>query len=56
MAAVSTNARGVYVLRLPQPKPKMIELRFRKAGYEGDEVNISTDTPQPFPEDLAKLH
>lgn len=53
--SVSTNVRGAYVLRLPQPKPKTIELQFRKAGYEGDEVNVSTDTPQPFPEDLAKL-
>lgn len=53
--SVSTNPRGVYLLRLPQPKPKMIELRFRRAGYEGDEVNVSTDTPQPFPEDLARV-
>lgn len=51
-----TDARGRYDLRLPQPKPETIQLRFRKDGYEGDQIGVSTDTPQPFPEDLMKTH
>ena len=50
-----TDARGRFDLHLPQPIPKTIQLRFRKDGYEGDQVPVSTDTPQPFPEDLARL-
>jgi hypothetical protein len=50
-----TDARGRFDLHLPQPIPKNIQLRFRKDGYEGDQIPVSTDTPQPFPEDLARL-
>jgi hypothetical protein len=49
-----TDARGRFDLHLPQPIPKTIQLRYRKDGYEGDTITVSTDTPQPFPEDLAK--
>ena len=50
-----TDARGRFDLRLPQPKTEAIDLRFRKDGYEADRKFVSTDTPQPYPEDLAKL-
>jgi hypothetical protein len=51
----ATDARGRFNLPLPQPIPKTIQLRFRKEGYEGDLIPVSTDTPQPFPEDLPRL-
>jgi hypothetical protein len=53
--SASTDPSGLYVLHLPEPKPETIQLRFSKDGYEGDQIPVSTDTPQPFPEDLAKL-
>lgn len=54
-ASAVTDARGLVDLHLPQPIPKTIQLRFSKDKYEGDEIPVSTDTPQPFPEDLSKL-
>jgi hypothetical protein len=51
----ATDAQGRFDLHLPQPIPKTIQLRFRKEGYEGDQIPVSTGTPQPFPEDLSKL-
>lgn len=54
--SAATNARGRFDLHLLQPIPKIIQLRFRKDGYEGDQITVSTDTPQPFPEDLDKQH
>jgi len=50
-----TDAQGLVDLHLPPPKPETIRLRFGKEGYQGDQIPVSTDTPQPFPEDLAKL-
>jgi hypothetical protein len=50
-----TDAQGLVDLHLPPPKPDTIQLRFSRDGYQGDQVPVSTDTPQPFPEDLAKL-
>jgi hypothetical protein len=53
-----TDDRGRFDVQLPRPKPntiQTIDLRFRKEGYEGDRKPVSTDTSQPFPEDLAKL-
>jgi hypothetical protein len=54
-ASSVTDARGLLDFHLPQPKPETIQLRFRKDGYQGDQIPVSTDTPQPFPEDLDKL-
>ena len=50
-----SDARGRFDLPLPQPVQNPIQLRFRKDGYEGDQIPVSTSTPQPFPEDLARL-
>lgn len=52
---VFTDSSGLYDLSLPQPKPETIQLRFRKEGYEGDQILVPTDAAQPFPEDMAKL-
>jgi hypothetical protein len=53
-ASAKTDARGRFDFHLPQPKPETIQLRFSKEGYQGDQISVSTDTPQPFPEDLSK--
>lgn len=50
-----TDARGRFDLKIEGAKPETIDLRFGKDGYEGDRKFVSTDTPQPFPEDLARL-
>ncbi|MGD1062746.1 MAG: TIR domain-containing protein [Terracidiphilus sp.] len=49
-----TDARGRFDLHLPRPIPETIDLRFGKDGYVGDRIFVPTDTPQPFPEDMAK--
>jgi hypothetical protein len=49
-----TDAQGKYMVRLPQPQPKMIKLRFRKEGYKGESFNVQTD--QPFTEHMVKQH
>jgi hypothetical protein len=49
-----TDARGRFDVRMPQPIPQTIDLRFGKEGYVGDRIVVPTDTPQPFPEDMAK--
>jgi hypothetical protein len=54
-ASSMTDARGLFDFHLPQPKQETIQLRFGKEGYEGDQLPVSTDAPQPFPEDLSKL-
>jgi TIR domain-containing protein/carboxypeptidase-like protein len=49
-----TNKNGRYMLQLPPPKPKYIDLVFLKAGYEGEiPVNVSTD--REFNTDMKKL-
>ncbi|MGD0482484.1 MAG: TIR domain-containing protein [Terracidiphilus sp.] len=53
-ASAVTDARGRFGLHLPQPIPQTIDLRFGKDGYVGDRILVPTDTPQPFPEDMAK--
>jgi TIR domain-containing protein len=52
-ASAVTDARGLFDLHLPQ-KPETIDLRFGKDGYVGDRILVPADTPQPFPEDMAK--
>jgi hypothetical protein len=42
------------MVRLPQPQPKTIKLRFRKQGYAGESFNVQTD--QPFTEHMVKQH
>jgi hypothetical protein len=49
-----TDAQGKYTVRLPQPQPKTIKLRFRKEGYTGESFNVQTD--QPFTEHMVKQH
>jgi hypothetical protein len=49
-----TDARGRFDLHLPRPIPEAIDLRFGKEGYVGDRILVPADTPQPFPEDMAK--
>jgi hypothetical protein len=49
-----TDARGRFDLHLPRPIPEAIDLRFAKEGYAGDRILVPADTPQPFPEDMAK--
>jgi hypothetical protein len=49
-----TNQNGRYVLQLPPPKPRYIDLVFLKAGYEGETpVNVNTD--REFNTDMKKL-
>lgn len=48
-----TDTRGMFDLHLPL-KPESIDLRFGKDGYVGDRILVPADTPQPFPEDMAK--
>ena len=49
-----TNENGRYVLQLPPPRPRYIDLVFLKAGYEGEmPVNVSTD--REFNTDMKKL-
>jgi len=53
-ASKTTDKQGLVDFHLSPPKPDTIELRFSKEGYQGDQFPVSTDTPQPFPEDMAK--
>ena len=53
-ASKATDKQGLVDFHLSPPKPDTIQLRFSKDGYQGDEIPVSTDTPQPFPEDMAK--
>lgn len=49
-----TDALGRFDLHLPQPKPKTIEVRIRKDGYEGEPAR-KVPTDQPWNIDLTKL-
>ncbi|MGP8186454.1 MAG: TIR domain-containing protein [Terracidiphilus sp.] len=53
--SVLTDAQGRYDLSLPQPKRNFIQLRFRKNGYGGDQLSVSSNALQPFPEDMDKI-
>jgi hypothetical protein len=50
---VYTDDRGHYLLQAPQPQPKYVHVRFRKEGYEGDEMNLSSS--RAGDNDLEKL-
>jgi len=54
-ASAFTDAHGQYDLKLSQPQPKTIRVRFRKEGYEAEEpLNVPTNGPCNM--DMAKLH
>lgn len=49
-----TDANGEYVLQLPAPRPKYLDIAFSKQGYEGEvPVNVSAD--QPFNTDMSRM-
>jgi hypothetical protein len=49
-----TDMQGRYILYLPQPKPKHLQLVFAKEGYRGEEpVSVSSD--RPFNTDMTRL-
>jgi len=50
----TTAADGTYVLRLPSPKPKYIDLVFLKGGYRG-EVSGLVHADRPFNTDMVPL-
>jgi hypothetical protein len=50
----TTDANGEYVLHLPAPRTKYLDVVFSKAGYEGEApVNVTTD--QPFNTDMSRM-
>jgi TIR domain-containing protein len=50
-----TDVNGVYVLLLPQPRPKYLHLVFAKENYRGeDAVTVSPD--HPFDTDMTRLN
>lgn len=53
-ATAFTNSMGRYDLRLPQPRPPFIDVRFRKAGYEAEQP-LNIPTSKPWNMDMAKL-
>lgn len=53
-ASTQTDAKGDFDFQLPQPDPKTIQVRFRKAGYQAeDPLNVPTNKPLNM--DMAKL-
>lgn len=53
-ASAFTDTQGHYDLRLPQPEPKTIHVRFRKAGYQAEEP-LNIPAGKPWNMDMAKL-
>ncbi len=50
-----TDSEGRYDLRLPQPQPSTIHVRFRKDGYEAEQP-LNVPTGKPWNMDMVKLH
>lgn len=42
-ASTSTDAKGQYFLKFKGPKPDYVRLRFRKAGYKEESMNVPTE-------------
>ena len=49
-----TDQDGRYLLQLPPPKPKYIDLVFLKQGYQG-EVPVRVSTDHPFDTDMTRM-
>jgi hypothetical protein len=53
-AEVFTDVEGHFDLRLPQPRPATINVRFRKDGYQAEQP-LYIPTGKPWNQDMAKL-
>jgi hypothetical protein len=53
-AKAFTNSQGHYDLRMPQPRPPFIDVRFRKAGYAAEQP-LNIPSGKPWNMDMAKL-
>jgi hypothetical protein len=54
-ATAFTDGQGRYDLRIPQPQPSTIHVRFRKDGYEAEQP-LNVPTGKPWNMDMVKLH
>lgn len=53
-ASAFTDSQGRYDLRLPQPRPRTIHVRFRKAGYQAEEP-LNIPSGKAWNMDMARL-